>query len=59
MNPKANVACNFNCLMKTALTSQDNRQSRNVHCKCRNISKKVQDRDVFTTDNEYEVHMIC
>jgi len=50
VNWKANVACNFNCLIKTGGLLKVT--GSHVHCKSGNISETVQDRDVVITDYE-------
>jgi len=44
---KADVACNFNCLVE--IEGLLKVRGSNVHCKCGNISETVQDRNVVTT----------
>jgi len=47
------VACNVNCVIEThglfKITGS------HVHCNCSNISERVQDRDVITTDYSYGI----
>jgi len=48
-NPKAHVACNFNCLFKNEGFLKVTRS--HLHSKCRSISETVQDGVVVTTDH--------
>ena len=42
------MACNFNCLVETEGLTKVTCAASHVHCKCSDISKNVQDRDVVT-----------
>jgi len=50
MNWKANMACNFSCLIETEGLVKV--IGSHLHCKGGNISKTVQDRKAVTADHE-------
>jgi len=57
MNQRANLACNFNCLIENELINEGLLKvtGSHVHGKFGNMFKTVQDKDIVTTKHEQEV----